>query len=76
MWKSTLFMFSYNLYKENIALKFTNIYKKINAIKILVSLKNMDKYKTPLFGYNYKIKLSIYFDKLYNILTKYCPYNY
>lgn len=36
----------------------------------------MDKYKTPLFGYNYKIKLSIYFDKLYNILTKYCPYNY
>ena len=33
MWKSTLFKFSYNLYKENIALKFTNIYKKINAIK-------------------------------------------
>lgn len=43
---------------------------------ILVSLKNMDKYKTPLYGYSYKINLSIYFDKLYNILTKYCPYNY
>ena len=43
MWKSTLFMFSYNLYKENIALKFTNIYKKINAIKKeVIQLNNLD----------------------------------
>ncbi len=36
----------------------------------------MDKYKLAFYGYIYKINLSIYFGKLYNIFAKYCPYNY